>query len=54
MIDDEKYLVKNQKKIEEYGDNGFFPGKNLILTFESSSRSLSTEYVDQLIKDLLV
>ena len=54
MIDDEKYLVKNQKKIEEYGDNGFFPGKNLILTFESSSRSLSTEYVDLLIKDLLV
>lgn len=53
-VDDEKYAAKNQMKIEEYGKNGFFPGKNLILTFESSARNISTEYIDSLIRNLLV
>ena len=53
-VDDDKYAAKNQLKIEDYGKNGFFPGKNLILTFESSARNISTEYIDSLIRNLLV
>lgn len=54
MMDNSSYCVESQIKLEEYARNGYFPGKNLIITYESQNRPLSTRYVDQLIKEFLI
>lgn len=54
MISDEEYVTKQQKKLEQYAKNNIFPGDGLLITIESKERSLSTEYVDLLIKRYLI
>lgn len=54
MMGDEEYAVGNQVKIEQFAKNGIILGKNLILSVECKDRPLSTEYVDTIIKEILV
>ena len=51
---DEEYAVGNQIKIEQFAKNGIILGKNLILSVECKGRPLSTEYVDTIIKEILI
>ncbi len=51
---DEEYAASNQVKIEQYAKNGIILGKNLILSVECKERPLSTEYVDRIIKEILI
>ena len=51
---DPKYAAANQVKMEQFSKQGIIPGKNLIVSFECGDRPLSTEYVDTIIKQLLV
>lgn len=53
-IGDEEYALSNQIKIEQFAKNGIILGKNLILSVECRDRPLSTEYVDRVIKEILV
>ena len=53
-MDDKTYCLDAQLKLEEFAENGYILGKNLIFTYEGSSRALSTKYVDMLIKEFLV
>ncbi|MBO4394477.1 MAG: hypothetical protein J5800_09050 [Spirochaetales bacterium] len=53
-MDDKTYCLDSQLKLEEFAENGYILGKNLIFTYEGSSRALSTKYVDMLIKEFLV
>ena len=53
-MDDKKYCLDSQLKLEQFAKNGYLLGKNLIFTYEGSERSLSTEYVDELIKQFLI
>ena len=52
-LDDEKYLNENLKKIEEYHRYGYIQGRNLIMTFESKERPLSTLHIRALIEQFL-
>lgn len=45
MLDDPAYLEKAMKKIEAYIANGYIPGINLIITFESSRHPLDLRTV---------
>jgi len=54
MMDDKNYCLDSQLKLEVFARKGYLLGKNLIFTYEGSSRQLSTEYVDLLIKEYLV
>lgn len=54
MLDKGNYCYASQVKLDEYARNGYFPGKNLLITFESENRPLSTKYVDMLIKEYLL
>ncbi len=54
MMDSENYCLESQFKLEAYAKKGYFIGKNLLVTFESSKRSLSTEYVDSIISEFLL
>ena len=53
MLDDPVYLEKAMKKIEAYIANGYVPGINLIITFESSKHPLDLNTVDKLIETFL-
>lgn len=53
-MDDKSYCLDSQLKLEEFAEHGYILGKNLIFTYEGSSRALSTKYVDALIKEFLI
>ncbi len=53
LLDRDDYMRTTQRKLSEYAKMGYFPGKNLIITFESSGVPLDVEYVDSLIDEFL-
>ena len=54
MMDNSAYANKNTAKIQNYGQNGYIPGKNMILTFESSQFPLSSVMIRKMIEEYLV
>lgn len=53
LLDNAEYRLTCQNKLETYARCGFFPGENLIITTETSSRGLNMEYIDCLIERYL-
>ena len=53
MMDDPDYAERATEKLELYAENGFFPGKNLIITMETSDKPLSSKLLKSLIKTYL-
>lgn len=49
MLDNENYAIRNTNKIEKYILNGYVPGNNLILTFETSNRPINIQVVEKMI-----
>ena len=54
MMDDPKYCKDSLERIDLLGEKGFIQGKNLIFTYECSSKPLNLDYVNKLIKQFLV
>ena len=52
-MDDPEYAEKNIRKIEKYERNGFFPGENLILTYETTTQPLNTKTIQRMIDHYL-
>ena len=50
MMDDMEYLHKNMKKIKAYEDNGYYLGKQLLLTYETSNCPLNLRVVRGMIE----
>ena len=50
MMDDAGYLEEALQRIEMYERNGIFPGKKLILTYETSKHPINLKNVERLIK----
>lgn len=53
MMDDPEYAARATEKLELYAENGFFPGKNLIITMETSTKPLSSKLLKSVIKTYL-
>lgn len=53
-MDDPRYVNTFRRKLETYIQNGFIPGKNLIITFEGGGQYLSSEEIDAIIKSKLM
>ncbi|MDD5928966.1 MAG: hypothetical protein PUC37_04080 [Spirochaetales bacterium] len=49
MMDDPDYAGQAVQKLELYAANGYFPGKNLIITMESKSKPLSSFEIKRII-----
>jgi len=49
MMDDAGYLDEALQRIEMYERNGIFPGKKLILTYETSKHPINLKNVERLI-----
>ena len=54
MMDDPVYAEQNVKKIVAYEKNGYFPGKNLILTFETKQQPFDPRLMDDIIEQYLL
>ncbi len=50
MMDDTKYSTEAKKRLEDYSFKDIYPGKNLIITFETSKSPLNTDYIENIIK----
>lgn len=53
MMDDPDYCNKNIEKIHAYQKAGIFPGDNLIITMETSTKPLSTKEIKLIIEQYL-
>lgn len=54
MMDDADYCEKAIKKIESLERNDIFPGKNLILTYETKAHPLNMKIAEKLIQEYLL
>ena len=52
-MDDPKYAEKVVRKINSYIANGYFPGDNLIVSYESSGTVLNDRIVVKMIDKYL-
>ena len=50
MSDNENYFAKMKDKLDIYAEYGIYPGKNLIMTFETAKNPLKVEHVDRMIE----
>ena len=53
MMDDPEYAARATEKLQLYAKNGFFPGKNLIITMETSANPVSSKLLKQVIQTYL-
>ena len=53
MMDDPEYAARATEKLGLYAENGFFPGKNLIITMETSAKPISSKLLKSVIKTYL-
>lgn len=53
MMDNPQYCQKAILKIQEYARNGIYPGKNLMITFETSQVSLDMKVVEEMLKEFV-
>ena len=54
MMDNTDYMEHALDRIAQYEKNGIFPGKQLILSHESSSRPLDPVLVEAIIREYLM
>ena len=53
-MDDPDYAEENVAKINAYEKNGYYPGKNLILTFETKGNPFDTRKIEDIAKQYLL
>ena len=53
MMDDTDYSARAAEKLLLYQQNGYFPGKNLIITMETSKTKTSSMELNQIIQEYL-
>lgn len=54
MMDDAEYCEKALHKIECYERNGYYPGKNLLITHETGARPVNSQTISDLINLFLL
>ena len=54
MMDDPDYCRKALAKLEDYHRNGYYEGKNLLITMESSLHPMDPEDVEKLFRTRLL
>lgn len=53
MIDDERYIFHNLKKLEQYSEHGIVLGDNLFITYESLRSPLGIKTIDEKLDEML-
>ena len=53
MMDDPEYAEKAVRKMSEYMKNGLFPGRDLIISYETRSFPMNTKDIQSMINHYL-
>lgn len=53
LLDDEEYRQANFMKLDEYRRNGIFPGKNLIITYETAGCYLNMKEIKKMVQEIV-
>ena len=53
MMDDSAYAERAVQRLALYSANGYFPGKNLIITMESKNSSINSQEINRIINEYL-
>ncbi|MCR5735463.1 MAG: hypothetical protein K6G22_12730 [Lachnospiraceae bacterium] len=54
LMDNEEYLTGSLKKLDEYRNNGIYPGKNLMFTYETQDDPLDIKGIRTMLKEILL
>lgn len=54
MMDNIAYANKNVTKLQSYAQDGYIPGKNMIITFETSQCPVSSVTIRKMIEEYLI
>ncbi len=54
MMDNLEYSNRTIEKIQQYGQNGYIAGKNMIMTFETSQYPVSSILIRKMIEEYLL
>ena len=54
LLDDEQYRAGCLNKLDEYRSNGIYPGKNLLITYESKENPLDIGGTRKMLKTILL
>lgn len=54
MMDDPDYAENALERLEKYTLDGYLPGKQLIITYETSTHPINTRLINKLIRTYLV
>ncbi len=54
MMDDSEYAARAAEKIILFQENGYLPGKNMIITVETTTHPLSSKLVKKIIENYLL
>lgn len=54
MMDNQEYSQNAIVKLENYAKNGIYPGKNLLITFETLHNALNMKVVEQMLKEFIL
>ncbi len=52
LLDDEEYRAGCLKKMDEYRENGIYPGKNLLFSYETEESPLDIKGIGRMIKEI--
>ncbi len=52
MLDDEEYRLSCLRKLDEYRNSGIYPGKNLLITYETAELSLDIKGIRNMLKEI--
>ncbi|MCR5585030.1 MAG: hypothetical protein K6F63_06325 [Lachnospiraceae bacterium] len=52
LMDDDEYFTKSLEKLDEYRDNGIYPGKNLLFTYETEDAPFDIKGIRTMLKEL--
>lgn len=54
MMEDSDYSINTVRKLQLYAQNGFFPGKNLIITTETVYQPISIKIIEKIAREFLL
>lgn len=54
LMDNQEYVQNNLMKLTEYQKNGIYPGKNLILSYESENCYLNIKLIRKMLRELFL
>jgi len=51
-MDDPQYAMRNMRKLQEYAENGFIPGRDVFFTMETKAQPLTSTQIKAVLRKI--